>query len=295
MLKRAYLELHIAVLLFGLTAILGVLIKLDVLVLVWWRMLITSISLIFLTNSWSAIRRLPRKTVLQFMGIGFLLMLHWLCFYGAIKLSNASIALACLAVTSIFSSVLEPLTTGRSVKGYEVGLSLMALPGVWLVKDQTKLEMSNGFWIGILAALLASMFSILTKKLINKAEPATITLMQLGGGWLSLNLFFPFYLYLNPQLKYLPSYADFFYLLILSLVCTTLAYILATRSLRSLSAFTVNLTVNLEPVYGITLAWLLLGENKALSTRFYMGGALIALAVFSYPLLKTKFENKEAA
>ena len=287
-LRKAYIELHIAVALFGLTAILGAKIALPALVLIWWRMLITAISFLVLTKVGASLRGLPRKTILQFLGIGVLTMLHWLCFYGAIKLANASIALACYATTSLFSSLLEPLLMNKRIQWYEVVLSALILPGVYLIKDQTKLEMLPGFWVGLLGALLASVFTIMNKRLIAKADPMTITFLEIGGGWLSMNLFFPIYLYLHPEVHFLPSGEDWIYLLVLSLLCTTLGYTLAIRSLRHLSAFATNLALNLEPVYGIVLAWLVLNENKDLSANFYWGGAIIIMAVMSYPYLKRR-------
>ena len=158
-----------------------------------------------------------------------------------------------------------------------------------LIVNSTELEMMTGIWMGLLSALLASIFAILNKKLIDKADPMTITFLELGSGWLLISLLLPFYFYFYPLEVFYPSALDLGYLLLLALLCTTFAYVLSLRALKYISAFAANLTVNLEPVYGIVLAWLILNENEELSNSFYWGCLLIISVVFSYPFLKKKF------
>ncbi|MEM8908402.1 MAG: EamA family transporter [Bacteroidota bacterium] len=291
--QRAYLELHFAVLLFGFTAILGDLITLTALVLVWWRVLITSISLFFLIRLGADLKTLPRPLILKYMGIGVLVALHWICFFGAIKLSNASICLVCMATTSFFTALLEPLFFRDSIKWYELLLGLLIVPGMVLVVNNTAWNMLAGIGVGLLSALLAALFSILNKKLVDQAAPMSITFLELGSGWCFISLLLPIYFWQNPQELFWPQGTDWWYLLILALLCTTLAYVLALRALKYLSAFAANLTVNLEPVYGIALAWLILQENKELSNGFYWGCTIILLAVLSYPLLKKRFASTQ--
>jgi len=290
--KRAYLELHIAVLLFGFTAILGELIVLEAVPLVWWRVLITSVSLFFLINFGRSLRNIPKKRILQFMGIGVLVALHWITFFGSIKFSNASICLVCLATTSFFTSFLEPIITGSKFKWFEVIIGAMIIPGMILVVNNIDISMMTGIWLGLASALLASMFSILNKKLIKEADTLSITFLELSSAWLFISCIFPIYYYFNPEGNFMPVKMDWIYLLILALLCTTLAYVLALRALKHISAFAANLTVNLEPVYGIFLAIWILNENKELSTGFYWGVFIILLAVFSYPFIKKIFSPK---
>ena len=290
--QRAYLELHIAVLLFGLTAILGDLIQLSALVLVWWRVLITCVSLFFLIRFGRTLRAIPRKRILQFMGIGLLVGLHWICFFGSIKYSNASICLVCMATTSFFTSLLEPFIMKQKIKWYEIFLGLLVIPGMVLVVNSVELGMMVGIWVGLLSAFLASLFATLNKRLINEADSMSITFLELGSSWLFISLLLPFYFAQNPAAFFMPNGSDWAYLLVLALLCTTLAYVLALRSLKYLSAFASNLTVNLEPVYGIILAWLILNENEELNPGFYWGCLIIIAAVFSYPVLKGFFEKK---
>ncbi len=289
--RKAYLELHIAVLLFGITAILGDLILLPALIITWWRVLLTSVSLLFIIRVRRIFREMPWQKVVRFMGIGVLVSLHWLTFYGAIKLSNASITLTALATASFFTSLIEPLITRQRVKVYEISLGIIILPGMILVARNTELSMLNGLWVGLLSALLAATFTALNKKFIGEADEKDITFLELGSAFLFLSMVIPFVAYFSAEpLQVWPQRGlDWIYLLVLALLCTTLAYVLALRSLQQLSAFASTLTVNLEPVYGIILAWLLLNDNEEVSGGFYLGVLIILTAVFSYPLLRRRY------
>ncbi len=290
--KKAYLELHVAVLLFGFTAILGDLIKLSALMLVWWRVLLTSFSLLLLIKIGPLFRQMPRRMLLRFMGIGVLVALHWLAFYGSIKLANASIALVCMATTSFFTSFLEPLIMRQKVKGYEIALGLLILPGMALVANATELNMMAGIWVGLASAFLAALFGTLNKRYIGASNVLNITFLELGTAFLFLTLLLPYFLYNAPDdFQIMPSLLDWGYLLVLSLLCTTLAYVLALRSLRHLTAFAANLTVNLEPIYGIALAWFILDDHQELTTGFYVGGLIILGAVFAYPIVRKRFNR----
>ncbi|MDX1940897.1 MAG: EamA family transporter [Saprospiraceae bacterium] len=284
---RAYIELHIAVFLFGFTAILGDLISLSALPLVWWRVLLTSVSLLFLIKVGRLFRTLPRKQILQFMGIGILVALHWLAFYGSIKLANASIALVAMATTSFFTSLVEPLIIRKRVVWYEIALGLLIIPGMALIVNGTKLSMLPGLWVGILAAFIIALFATFNKKIIGQHNAMEITFLELGSAWLFLSIVLPvYYIITKEEINMIPTRMDWFYLIVLALLCTTLGYVLAIKSLRHISAFTSNLTINLEPVYGILMAWVLLKENEELSSHFYWGVVIILVAVFSYPILK---------
>lgn len=289
--RKAYLQLHLAVLLFGFTAILGDLISLSAIVLVWWRVLITSISLLFFIQFGKRLLQIPKKLILQYMGIGVLVGIHWITFFGSVKLSNASICLVCMATASFFTAFLEPLLLKQRIKSYEIILGILVIPGMMLVVQNIQTDMLLGVWVGLLSAFLAACFSILNKKLIDKADPMSITFLELGSAWLFISLVLPFFFSSNVGEVFLPIGYDWIYLLVLALVCTTLAYVLNLLSLKYISAFAANLTINLEPVYGIILAWLILNENEELNTGFYLGCALILLAVFSYPFIKSKVEK----
>jgi drug/metabolite transporter (DMT)-like permease len=291
--KRAYLELHIAVFLWGFTAILGDLIQLSAIMLVWWRVLITSISLLFFIRGGKALFKLPRKTILQFAFVGALTGLHWLTFFGAIKLSNASITLVCMATTAFFTSILEPLILKTKFKYWEIFLGFLVVPGMALVVESVDSDMHIGIWVGLTSAFLAALFGTLNKKWINNAEPFSITYIEMTSAWLVLCLLIPFYVDISDFGNLIPSLSDFGLLLVLALGCTTFTWVLALRSLKYLTAFASSLTVNLEPVYGIFLAWIILEEYKELSPGFYIGVLLILAVVFSYPFLNEKMKKEK--
>ncbi|WP_116106461.1 DMT family transporter [Lewinella sp. IMCC34191] len=288
--KRAYLELHLAVFLWGFTAILGDLIQLSALTLVWWRVLLTSLSLIFFVRLGRMVREVGARRLLLLCGIGIIVALHWVTFYGSIKLANASIALICMATTSLFSSVFEPLIVNRPFNWYELLLGIFILPGIWLVVDGVESAMNVGILVGLLSAALVSIFTSLNKKYIQSSNPARITFIELG----SATLFLTPFLYSLGGDKFWPSAMDWVYLLVLSLLCTTLTFFLSLRSLSELSAFASNLTVNLEPVYGILLAYFLLNDAAELSPNFYWGALLIVVAVFGYTGVERYFRRRRA-
>ncbi len=286
--QKANLQLHIAVVLFGFTAILGAFISLSALVLVWWRVFITSISLLFLINFGRKLYLLPRRLIFQYMGIGVIVGLHWVCFFGSVKYANASISLICMATISLFTALLEPLLLRSPFRWYELGLGIIIVPAMGLIVNSTELAMLPGIWIGLLSAFLASLFSTLNKKYVDKSDPLTITFLELGSACLFLGLLLPFFFWYNTDASFLPDMWDLFYLIILALLCTTFAYVLALMALQHLSAFASNLVYNLEPVYGILLAIIILQENKELDPAFYIGCGLILLSIFSYPFIRRR-------
>lgn len=291
--QKAWVQLHIAVLLFGFTAILGKLIQLSAFTLVWWRVCITTLSLLLLIKGGSRLRQIPRASRLRFMGIGMLVAFHWLAFYGAIKLANASVALVGFATTSFFTALVEPALLRQKVRWYEIILGLLIIPGILLVVNSIKIEMIPGLLVGLLSALLAALFATFNKKYIGHADEQSITFLELGSAWLYLTILIPFVVYFSDApLQWWPKPIDWLYLMALALVCTTLGYILSLRALHHISAFASTLTINLEPLYGVVMAWLFLKENKELSLSFYAGMAIITLAVFSYPVMRRKWQWK---
>jgi len=286
--KRAYLELHIAVFLFGFTAILGDLISLPATLLVWWRVLITCISFFFFVPIVKNLRVIPRRLILIYAGIGVLVAVHWITFFGAIKYSNASVCLVCMATASFFTAMLEPMIMKSKIQRYQIMLGFMIIPGMALVVTNLDAGMMMGVVLGLTSAFLAALFSSINKKYVDDADPIDITFIELGAALLFITVCLPFLM--TADMNFMPQGLDWLYLLILALLCTTLAYVLSLRALKHLTAFASNLTVNLEPIYGIILAALLLGDSEELTLGFYLGCAIILLAVFSYPYLKRRFE-----
>ena len=278
---KAYLQIHFAVILFGFTAILGDLIQLPAILIVWWRVLITSLSLLLFINFGKKLRTIPKNKILIFCGIGILVGLHWICFYGSIKLANASIALICMATTALFTSILEPLITKKSYSKLDIIIGALIIPGMALIVNTSSTSLHIGILVGLLAALLASIFGILNKKFIHDADFFSITFLELGTATLFISLILPWIKGISLDKMLPPELNDWIYLLVLSLICTTLAYVLALAALKELTAFTTNLVINLEPIYGIIMAIFILKEHQELTIGFYLGSSVILIAVFS--------------
>ena len=281
---RARAQIHFCVFLWGFTAILGKLITLAALPLVWWRMLLVSGTLLLLPRVWRALRALSTRLRLAYAGIGVIVSLHWLTFYGAIKLANASVAATCIAIAPLFLAFLEPLLARRRFDARELLLALAIVPGVALVVDGVPADMRLGVGVGVLSALLVASFSALNKRLVEHADPLGVTALELGAGAAFLTLLAPLLPHAGTAYP-LPDAHDALLLLILAYACTLLPFALSLHALRNISAFGMQLITNLEPVYAIVLAIVLLHEQRVLEGRFYIGVAIILLAVFAHPLL----------
>lgn len=282
---RARLQIHFCVLLWGFTAILGKLITLPALPLVWWRMLMVSGSLLLLPNVRRGLRALPVRLRWAYAGVGALVSLHWLTFYAAIKLANASVAATCIALGPVFLALVEPWIAGRKFDPRELVIGVAVVPGVALVAGGVPADMRIGIAVGTLSALLVALFGALNKRFVHHADPLTVTCIELGTGTLFLTLLAP----LLPGAAFaLPGTHDAALLVLLAFGCTLLPFALALVALRHMSAFGTQMVTNLEPVYAIALAILLLGEQRELDGKFYLGVAIILAAVFAHPLLNRR-------
>lgn len=276
--RAALIKLHIAVFLWGFTGVLGRLISLNEGLLVWYRLVITIATLLVLIKWRKEPVQIPFKTVLYLFGIGSIVAIHWVFFYGSIKYSNVSIALTCLSSAGLFTAFLEPLFYRRQLNWVEVGLGCLAILGIYLIFHfDTRYQ--TGIILGLIASFLSVVFSLLNKKMVNKVTPKVMMLYELTGGWILLSLLLPFYITQFPTNNIFPSFLDWIWLCLLSWFCTVLAMGLSLQALKKISAFTQNLTLNLEPVYGIVLAFVIYKENEYLNTSFYVGFILIILAV----------------
>lgn len=286
---KAQLQIHFCVLLWGFTAILGKLITLPALPLVWWRMLIVVAALAFVPKVWRSLRAMSLRLIAAYAGIGVLVALHWLTFYGAIKLANASVAATCIAFAPVFLALTEPLLARKRFDSRELLLGVAMVPGVALVVGGVPDGMRLGVAVGALSALLVAIFGALNKRLVEHGDALTVTGIELGAGALALTLLAPAMPWIFPsqagELLAFPSPRDAWLLLVLALACTLLPFALSLVALRHMSAFSAQLAINLEPVYAIGLAVLLLDEQRELTPLFYAGVAIILAAVFVHPML----------
>lgn len=281
---KALLQIHFCVVLWGFTAILGKLIELPALALVWWRLAMVVVALAFIPRTWRGLRVLRPRLALIYAGIGVVVTLHWLTFYGAIKLANASVAVTSLALAPVFLSLVEPLIAARPFNVRELLLGVLVVPGVLLVVGGIQAEMRLGLWVGVSSAFLVAIFGALNKRFVERADALVVTGIELFAGVLFLSLLAPFF----PDSFTWPRPRDFGLLVVLALGCTLLPFTLSLVALRTLRAFSAQLAVNLEPVYGVGLAIVILGEQRELGVGFYAGVAIILSAVLAYPLIIRK-------
>lgn len=282
---KAHWQLHFCVLLWGFTPILGALISLPAPQLVWWRMGLVALLLLALPGVARGIFALPRRLFFIYCGIGVIVALHWLAFYGAIKLANASIAATCLGAATAFTAVIEPLITGRKFIARDLWLGFAVIPGVALVAGGLSSGQIAGFVVGVLAALGATLFTSLNKRYIDGADPKVVTALELGAGALFMTLILPLLPIPEGAIYPLPAAKDAWLMGVFVVFCTALPFTLSLVALKHLSAFVAQMAVNLEPIYAVALAAVLLGETKELTPLFYLGVAILFLAVFLPPLV----------
>ncbi|NLW96654.1 DMT family transporter [Luteimonas wenzhouensis] len=286
---KAHWQIHLCVALWGFTAILGKLISLPALPLVWWRMALVVAALLLVPRVWRGLRAMPPRLLAAYAGIGVVVALHWLTFYGAIKLANASVAATCMAFATVFTALVEPRLARRPFSRRELALGVLVLPGAAMVVGGVSTDMHAGIAVGAVSALLVAVFGSLNKRLVDRADPLTVTAIELGAGALALAALAPLMPLLFPAfagpLLVAPAPADAAWLLLLAGACTLFPFALSLVALRHMSAFSAQMALNLEPVYAIVLAAVLLSEQRELTPMFYAGVAILLAVVFAHPLL----------
>lgn len=286
--RKAYWAYHICVFLWGFTAVFGRIINLNETVLVWYRMGITSLILLCIPSLWKTIRQVDKRTFWQLVGIGVLVTIHWITFYGSIKSANISVALTCLATTSFFVSVFEPLLFGRKFVWHELILALLVIPAMYLIFRFSG-DYKTGIILGLISTFFATMFALFNKKMTKRTAPLNITFIEIGTGFILLSMVMPLYLQWQPDADMSPSMADSINLVLFAGICTVVPFTLSLYSMRHISVFTASITLNLEPVYGIIMAIVFFHENDHLETGFYLGTLLILLVVFINPFIQRRF------
>lgn len=283
---KNYLHLHFIVFIWGFTAVLGALISLDALPLVWFRMLF-AVGFILIYIYFKKIpSRISTKSALKFILTGFIIALHWFTFFKAIKVSNISITLACLSTGALFTSLLEPILYGKKIVWYEVFFGLLVVCGLCIIFNVHG-EYIEGMVYALICAFLSALFTVINSQFVKTHNPVIISFYELAGGV----VFFTVLLLLSNS--FLPNFfelsaKDFMYLMILSSICTAYAIIASTSLMKHLSAYTVMLTINLEPIYGVILAFIFFHEKEKMSTGFYLGAILILATVIINAVIKSR-------
>jgi drug/metabolite transporter (DMT)-like permease len=282
---KDYLMLHFIVAIWSITAILGILISIASIELVFYRTLIASamLGLIFLWKRTSI--RVSKSELIKIIGTGFLISIHWILFFWAARVSTASVCLAGMATTSLWTAFLEPIINKKKIKGFEVFLGLLVISGIYVI-----FRFEWGYWLGLSmaigSALMGALFSVINGRLTNRHSPYVLTFYEMFGACVFAFMMLPFYAFFFAEngLQLIPAPMDWLWLLILSGICTVYAFSVSVELMRRITAFAVNLTVNLEPVYGIMLAVLILGEREKMTGGFYLGTFIILISVLIYPI-----------
>jgi drug/metabolite transporter (DMT)-like permease len=278
----------------GFTGILGKLIHLDAFVIVWHRVLIAfvalGISLVYLKKSF----KINSTTNLwKVFGVGIIVALHWMTFYKSIQLSTASLGILCLSTTTIHVTWLEPLIMKRKFSWVEFGLGLLVIYGIYFVSSDFKADDFEALAYGLTSALCAALFSVFNARLAQDIPSSTITFYELLIGFIFMSVVLLFTGDLNENL-FTMTMSDFLWLLFLGILCTSFAFLATIEVVKRLGAFTVSLSINLEPVYTILLAIVILNENELLGFQFYMGSAIIVIVVIANALIKYQLSRYQA-
>lgn len=291
--RKDFLTLHFIVLIWGFTAILGLLIQIPSVEVVFFRTLISAIGLfVLLKFRKRSLKINSQKQLMIILGTGTLIAAHWILFFLSARISNVSVCLAGMATCSLWTSMIEPISQGRKIRGFEVMLSIVAFIGIGIIFN-VEFDYLSGLLTAVLSAFIASVFTVINGRLTKTYDPYVITYYEMIGACLATALFFPIYThYFTSSLQLQPSVMDWLYLSILAIVCTVYAYSISVELMKRLSAFSINLVVNLEPVYGIILALIIFGTSEEMSLGFYIGTLLILASVLLYPLLNKRYKKK---
>lgn len=285
--KKSYLVLHIAVILAGFTGIFGKLISLNEGLLVWYRVLFSSIILLLIVKLSKISTNISRQKKFDIAKIGMFITIHWVFFYASIKYSNISIGVVCYCLTSFFTAILAPLINRTKFSLSELGLSIITLFGIALIFHFDS-SYQLGIILGVISSAFAALYTIYNEKLVQNFDSRIINYYQMIGGTLGLGVLLPFYLHFFPVQTVIPSLKDIYYLILLASFCTVGLYVLFAESLKHIPAFTVNLSFNLEPVYAIILAFLFFNESKEVNMSFYIGLFFVVISVLLQTMISIR-------
>lgn len=289
--NRDYLKLHFIVFLWGFTAVLGKLVLISSVEMVFYRCVLAffGIGVLILFSKTSL--NISTVDLSKVFFTGFIVALHWLTFFGAGRISNPSTSLVGFATCSLWAALLEPMAKRKKISVVEVGLGLVVICGLVIIFS-FNFKYKLGMLLAILSGFTAALFSVINSKLVSRVHEYTITFYEMLGASLAVLLFFPlFTMFFSGETPFQqsPSFSDWFYISLMAFACSVYAYTVSIDLSRRISVFFIQLTLNLEPVYGIILALIIFGQQEVMSLNFYIGTLVILGAVVSYPMMRMRF------
>ncbi len=287
---KSHIKLHLIVIILGFTAILGKLITLSAVDMIWYRMLIAFISL----GIYIKYKKIPVNysfgAILQMADVGLIIAVHWITFFYSIKISNVSVALGCFASFTFFTSILEPVIFRRKFNWLELLIGIVIVIGLYII-FRFEFRYKVGIITSIIAALLAALFTVLNKRFITNYHPVSISFFEMASGFLWITIYMVFTGKFSNNFPR-PTSMDWLWLFVLGIVCTSYAFMVSVDVMKVVSAYTVSLAINMEPIYGIILASLIFKESEYMSVGFYAGTVIIIVAVFMFPVVNRQIQSR---
>jgi drug/metabolite transporter (DMT)-like permease len=289
---KDYLKLHFIVFLWGFSAILGKLVSVSAYELVFFRSLLATMGMGIVIYFAKESIKVSAKDFTKLLFIGFIVALHWLSFFGAARVANVSVSLVGFATNSLWTALLEPLFNKTRIKKFELFLGLIVLTGLYVIFS-FDFQYKLGLALAVLAGFTSALFSVLNSKMVKRITPRTITFYEMFGVFIGTAFFMTGTSLFNMAevTIQLPPLTDWIYIALLAGVCSVYAYTTSVELMKKISVFVIQLALNLEPIYGIVAAVIIFGDKEKMNTNFYLGTLLILCAVFSYPLMKKRFDK----
>jgi drug/metabolite transporter (DMT)-like permease len=287
-----YLKLHFIVFLWGFSAILGKLVSIAAVELVWYRSIFAILGMGAVIYFSRGTFKVTRPDLYKLLAIGGIVSIHWIAFFGSARVSNVSVSLIGFATNSLWTALLEPWFNRSRIKKYELLLGLMVISGLYIIFS-FDFHYKFGLLVGVFAGFTSALFAVLNSKMVRRNSARTITFYEMIGVSVATLVLLPFSPMLGMQLRLplLPSGMDLLYIAILAGVCSVYAYTVAVELMKRISVFMIQLTLNLEPVYGIIMAVVIFGQQEKMNLSFYIGAIVILCAVITYPFLRKRFER----
>lgn len=292
--RADYFKLHFIVFLWGFSAILGKLVSIPTVEMVLYRSLLAAGGMAIVILASKGKFNITQKEFVKLTLIGFIVALHWVAFFGSARVSNVSVSLVGFATNSLWAALLEPWFNRSRVKKFELLLGLVVLSGLYIIFS-FDFQYKLGLFLGIVAGFTSALFSVFNSRLVRTIPAFTITLYEMTGAFLGLCLFLPVYKMTwaeNELLRLAPAHMDWVYIAILSVVCSVYAYSTAVELMKKISVFLIQLSLNLEPVYGIIMAVIIFGDQEKMGLNFYIGTSVILMAVLLYPFLRRRYDRQ---